>query len=116
MQYTPSHEWLRKIDDDMWMMGITQHAVKELGEVVYIESLPIGSVIEKGQAVIVVESSKAAVDIYAPLNGVIIATNMNIIDINNAPEQTGWILQIRGMLDQDLLSKAAYEGLLHELS
>lgn len=79
-QYTTSHEWVKKDTDGTFSIGITDHAQTTLGDIVFIELPEVGKQVTAGQAVAVVESVKAASDIYAPINGTIVAVNEALID------------------------------------
>ncbi len=94
MRFAESHEWI----DSKGRVGISNHAQKELGEVVYIELPKVGQKVNAGQEVCVLESTKAASDVYAPVSGTIIAVNEAIkqdpSQINQGAESTGWLFQI----------------------
>lgn len=98
MKFTESHEWVQ-INGDIATVGISQHAQKELGEVVYAELPRLGSVVKAQDEVAVLESTKAAVDIYSPLSGEIIEINHKLQVtpqiINQASESEGWLYRIR---------------------
>lgn len=98
MQYTPSHEWI-VCQKDIGTIGITLYAQKELGEVVYIELPSVGKKIQKGEEIAVLESTKAAADIYSPVSGEIIEINQSLMDdcdkINRSPEKDGWLCKVR---------------------
>ena len=89
--YTSDHEWLA-IEDTVATLGITDHAQDALGEIVFVESPDIGAACIKGEAIAVVESVKAASDIYAPTNGEVIEVNTLLDD---SPETEGWFIKIR---------------------
>jgi len=95
--YTESHEWLQ-IKGTVGTVGITDYAQNELGEIVYIELPKVGDKVMAGQEVCVLESTKAAADVYAPISGKIVAVNdrlkANPSDINKTAETTGWFFQI----------------------
>ncbi|MBI5273731.1 MAG: glycine cleavage system protein GcvH [Chlamydiales bacterium] len=97
MKYTDSHEWI-KIANNEGTVGITHFARKELGQIVYIELPKVGQRVESKEEVAVLESTKAAADIYSPVAGTIIAVNLalkeNIQLINQDPENQGWIYKI----------------------
>lgn len=97
MKFTDSHEWIRVIGN-RGIVGISKHAQKELGEVVYIELPKLGKVIKAKDEVAVIESTKAASDIYSPVSGTILEVNevlkANPDLINTAPESEGWIFAI----------------------
>jgi len=115
MKFTDSHEWL-KVEQDLGVMGITTHAQKELGEIVSIELPQVGSHVQKGDPICVLESTKAAVDVYAPISGEIIEVNTKLLEsvdlINTSSEKEGWLCKIKVLNHSDLealLSKEAYE-------
>ena len=95
MKYTESHEWVNS-DKDSAKIGITDHAQEELGEIVYVELPEVGTEIKSGEEVAVLESTKAAADVYSPVSGKIIEVNEKLNDnssmINESPEDDGWIL------------------------
>lgn len=121
LRYTNSHEWVRDNGDGTVTVGITDHAQEQLGDLVFVETPEIGNTVEAGDACAVVESVKAASDIYAPLSGEIIETNAALTDepelVNSDAFGEGWIYQIR-MEDEDaltqLLDAEAYEALAAE--
>ena len=98
MQFTPSHEWI-VCQADIGTIGITLYAQKELGEIVYIELPAVGKQIKKGEEMAVLESTKAAADIYSPVTGLIIEINQDLVEdcskINRSPEKEGWICKIQ---------------------
>lgn len=111
LRYAASHEWLRADDDGLHTVGITDHAQAELGDLVYVELPEVGRRVTAGEACAVVESVKAASDIYAPAAGEIVAVNSALADapeaVNQSPYGDGWLLRIRveaeadGLLDAD---------------
>ena len=98
MKYTDSHEWI-KIEGHIGMVGITKYAQKELGEIVHIELPKIDSSVEAGDVIVVLESTKAAADIYSPVSGKILAVNQRLKEdlslINRYPEGEGWLFKIK---------------------
>ncbi len=98
MYFTDSHEWI-KVDEDIGTVGITVHGKRELGDIVYLEFPPQGKRIKIGEEVVVLESTKAAADLYAPVTGEIILVNTALHDsldfLNNDPEMAGWLFKIR---------------------
>jgi len=117
LKYTKSHEWVRIDEDDLITVGITDHAQAALGDMVFIETPEIGAEFEAEEACAVVESVKAASDIYAPVGGEIIETNADLADspelVNDQPYEDGWIFQMR-VSDPDelenLMDADAYEA------
>lgn len=115
LRYTASHEWLRREADGTLSVGITDHAQEQLGDIVFVEAPVAGRKVSAGEAVGVVESVKAASDIYAPIAGEIVAANAAL---SGAPEQVNsdaygaWMFRLKpddaGAFDQ-LLDAGAYE-------
>ena len=120
LQYTGDHEWLRREDDGSVTVGITDHAQQALGDLVYVELPEVDQDVESGGDMAVVESVKAASDVYAPISGTVIAVNETLSDdpevINSDPYGEGWIVRLQPGGDEgDLLSPDAYQSLLDEL-
>jgi glycine cleavage system H protein len=116
--FTSEHEWT-KIKDKEAIIGISDHAQHQLGDVVYIELPEKGTEISKGSAIGVIESVKAVSDIYSPLSGTICEVNKNAIDnpeiVNQDPYGEAWLFKINLSNEEeknDLLDKNAYEELL----
>ena len=115
VKYSKEHEWI-KLDGDIAIIGITQHATEMLGDIVFVELPEIGnSVIKDGNAG-VVESTKAASDIYTPVSGEIIENNQSIVNdpakVNNDPENEAWFfkLKITNKSEMDsLMNKEEYQ-------
>jgi len=113
LHYTQSHEWIRLNDDGSITIGITEHAQEQLGDLVFVETPEIDQQFSAGDALGVVESVKAASDIYAPMDGRITDTNGELADepelINSDPYQKGWIYsmepddatQLENMMDAE---------------
>ena len=103
--YATSHEWLRR-DGDIAIVGITDHAQHELTDVVYVELPAVGSQVSAGQQICVVESVKAASDIYSPAAGTVEEVNTALSSapelINTAPHGEGWIFKLRLDSNADL--------------
>ena len=119
--YTKEHEWLRRESDGSVTVGITEHAATALGDLVYVELPEVGQDCETGGEMAVVESVKAASDVYAPVSGSIAAINEELADepekINADPYGDGWIVRMDGVdIDEDeLMSPDDYQQLLDEL-
>ena len=98
LQYTKTHEWVRK-DEDYLTVGITDHAQTMLGDLVYVELPEVETHLESGQECAVVESVKAAADIYCPIPGEVIEVNDAVIEnpqlINQDPYGRGWLFRVR---------------------
>jgi glycine cleavage system H protein len=117
--YTKDHEWLRIGEDGLATIGITEHAQTALGDIVFVELPEPGRSLAKGEACAVVESVKAASDIYAPLSGTVAETNPAVVEdpalINKDPESEGWFFKLR-LADPaaigELMDKTAYDALL----
>ena len=105
--FATSHEWLRR-EDNIATVGITDHAQHELTDVVYVELPSIGTTVEAGQQICVVESVKAASDIYSPASGVVEAVNEALSSdpalINTDPHGNGWIFKLKLSDNADLSS------------
>ena len=114
LKFTPDHEWLR-IDGDVAVVGITPHAQEQLGDLVFVELPPSGKSFAKGAPAAVVESVKAASEVYAPVTGQIVETNQSIVDdpslVNSDPLGNGWFFKLkiadRSEIDA-LMDEAAY--------
>lgn len=98
LQYTRSHEWVME-EEDYLTIGITDHAQTMLGDLVYVELPEIESILESGQECAVVESVKAAADIYSPMSCEVIEVNEAVIDnpqlVNEDPYGKGWLIRVR---------------------
>lgn len=121
LRYTDSHEWVRLNEDGDCVVGITDHAQSALGDLVFVELPEPGSPLTVGDACAVVESVKAASDIYAPLTGEVVAVNDQLADspelVNEQPYDDGWLFSIRPDDDaalSELLEPSDYEELLDE--
>jgi glycine cleavage system H protein len=120
--YTKEHEWLRREDDGSVTVGITDHAQAALGDLVYVELPENGAGLDAEGEMAVVESVKAASDVYAPLAGTVVGVNETLADdpekINADPYGDGWIVRIQPTDDADeseLMSPDDYQTLLDEL-
>jgi glycine cleavage system H protein len=106
LRYAASHEWAKLEDDGTVTVGITDHAQDQLGDVVYVEVPEIGVVLSAGDEAGVVESVKAASDIYAPVSGEVIAVNAVLEDapetINEDPYNGGWFFKLKIADESDL--------------
>lgn len=120
--YTESHEWIRKESEDVFTIGITDHAQEQLGDLVFVELPKINTHVDSGDEVGVVESVKTAVDVYSPLTGKIVEVNEEALQsepalINRDPYGDGWLyrIKIEDELELDnLLSANEYEAKIRE--
>ena len=115
LRYCETHEWARLDADGVVAVGISDHAQRELGDVVFIETPAVGARLETAAAAGSIESVKAASEIYAPLAGEVVAVNEALVDnpglINESPYEDGWIYKLRpddAEALQNLLDAAAY--------
>jgi len=121
LKYVKSHEWIKKQADGTVIVGITDHAQNALGDLVFIELPAVGRKVAKGEACAVVESVKAASDVYAPIAGEIIEGNPKLADkpeiLNQDPYGEGWMWKMKptsvGDIDK-LLDAAGYQKVLDE--
>jgi len=111
VKYSEEHEWIR-VEGDTGTIGITQYAQEQLGDVVFVEVPAAGRKVAKGEAIAVVESVKAASDIYAPVSGEVVESNAALADtpgdVNADPMGKGWFFKIK------LSNKADLDGLMDE--
>ena len=121
LKFLKSHEWARVEDDGKVTIGISEHAQESLGDLVYVDLPEVGDTVEAGGTVAVVESVKAASDIYSPVSGTIVAVNEDLSDkpetINEDPYREGWIFVVQADdLDpvNEMLDPDAYAALIEE--
>ena len=121
VKYTKDHEWVR-IEGDTVVVGITDYAQSQLGDVVYIELPEIGRRVQKGKEAAVVESVKAASEVFAPLSGEVVAVNSELSGepgrINSDPMGAGWFMKLRvanAKEMDDLMEERAYNGFIEGL-
>jgi glycine cleavage system H protein len=121
LRYLSSHEWARLEDDGTVTIGITDHAQEALGDVVYVETPDVESEVLAGQEAGVVESVKAASDIFSPVSGVVIAVNEELEEtpetVNSSPYDDGWFFKVRPSEISELentLDEEAYKALIEE--
>lgn len=114
LRYTKSHEWVRVESDGTMTIGITDHAQAELGDLVFVEVPDVDRELKVGDACAVVESVKAASDVYAPVSGKVVAVNEKLADapetLNDDPYGEGWLFRLEGDTAQaeQLLDADAY--------
>ena len=99
LKYTESHEWIADNKDGTVTIGITAVATEQLGDLVYVELPQPGTRVEKGSTIAVVESTKAASDVYAPLSGEVVEANDELADtpqkVNESPYEGGWLFKLK---------------------
>lgn len=123
LKYTKSHEWVRQTKDGTLEVGITDHAQSALGDLVFVEVPDVGRALTAGEACAVVESVKAASDVYSPLAGKVVANNAALASkpelLNEDPYGAGWLFRLEANASANLtslMSPGAYETFLAEES
>ncbi|WP_017666278.1 glycine cleavage system protein GcvH [Porphyrobacter sp. AAP82] len=119
--YTDEHEWI-DVEDDVATVGITEYAQGQLGDIVFVELPEVGAMIEQGKDAAVVESVKAASDVYAPITGEVTETNAALEEdpslVNSSPEDAGWFFRMTiaapAELDK-LMDEDAYKAFVEDL-
>ena len=119
--YTDEHEWI-DVEDDVATVGITEYAQSQLGDIVFVELPEVGAMIEQGKDAAVVESVKAASDVYAPITGEVTETNAALEEdpalVNSSPEDAGWFFKMTieapAELDK-LMDEDAYTAFVEDL-
>ena len=121
LKYANSHEWARVESDGTVIVGITNHAQDALGDIVFIELPESGADVEAGAEIAVVESVKAASDIYSPVSGEIIEVNSALEDepelVNGSPYEDGWLFSVKVSSSEDfssLLDAEGYQALVED--
>lgn len=119
MKFTEDHEWLRAEGDDTIVVGITEHAAKELGDIVFVELPETDAMVAHGDEVVVIESVKAASDILAPVSGEIVEVNSKLVEspglVNEDPMGAAWFFKIKvddiSVLD-DFMDEDEYQEMI----
>ncbi len=118
MKYTEEHEWLR-VEGELVVVGITEHASEQLGDVVFVELPDTGTTVSKDDEIVVIESVKAASDILAPLDGEIVEVNEALADnpglVSEDPQGDAWFFKIKAedvSLMDDYMDEAAYKDFI----
>jgi len=122
IRFTKQHEWAR-MENGIAVCGITDYAQKALGDIVYVELPPAGKKVKSGEEAAVVESAKAASEVYAPIDGEVTAVNDNLSStpgtVNSDAENNGWFFKLKpadpAQIDQ-LMDEAVYKEYLKELT
>ncbi len=122
LKYTKSHEWVEDLEDGTVRIGISDHAQELLGDMVFVELPEVGAAVSAGEECAVVESVKAASDVYSPVTGEVVAVNEDLVDspdlVNHHPYADGWIMQVRlteegeleELMDADAYTEATTEA------
>ena len=120
-RYTRDHEWIR-LEGDTALVGISDHAQEQLGDIVFVELPAVGKKLDKGAEAAVVESVKAASEVYAPVAGEVVAINDALADdpgvVNQSPEGTGWFVKLKVADRADLnslMDSSAYKTFLETI-
>jgi glycine cleavage system H protein len=112
LQYSRTHEWVR-VDGGLALVGITDYAQEQLGEVVYVELPEVGRSVDAGEEIGTLESVKAVSEVVSPVAGEVIAVNEQLTSepnlVNEDPYGDGWLVKISGSADEELLDAAAYQ-------
>jgi glycine cleavage system H protein len=116
LQYTKDHEWAR-IQGDVATIGVTDHAQRELGDIVFVELPKVGQAIKSGDSFGTIEAVKTVAELYAPVTGVVTEVNAALSQdagvINQDPYEKGWIIKVKvGEAPTDLLDAAGYQALI----
>jgi glycine cleavage system H protein len=121
MRFTKDHEWV-ELNGDVATVGITAYAAEQLGDVVFVEVPDVGKTVKAGDGFAVVESVKAASDVYAPISGEVVEANTGLSDepetVNATPEAGGWFAKLKVANPAEveaLMDRAAYEAYLATL-
>lgn len=122
LKFTSDHEWIL-VENDSAVVGITQYAQEKLGDLVFVQLPKPGTVLQAGGAAAVVESVKAASDVYAPINGEVTEVNQQVVDdptlVNSDPAGKGWLFKLR-IADpsqlEALMDEPAYRALIADAS
>jgi len=121
MRFTKDHEWVEEAGD-VATIGVTAYAAEQLGDVVFVELPEVGKTVRAGDPLAVVESVKAASDVYAPVSGEVVAVNAGLPDapetVNAAPEKDGWFVKLKLAVPTELdglMDRRGYEQFLSTL-
>lgn len=120
MKYSETHEWV-EVEGDTGVVGITHFAQKELGDIVYVELPAVNAQVQQGKEAVVLESTKAAADVYAPVSGTVTAVNSKLSSqpqlVNQSPEKEGWLFKVKLSESKDLdrlMDEAVYEKMVSQ--
>ncbi len=117
IKYSEEHQWIKQCDNGIWEVGITAYAAEELGELNFVELPKVGDSFTAAQPLCVVESVKAASDVFAPVSGVVAEVNLALERypalLNDSPEESGWICRFKKVDPAELaglMDRQAYEA------
>ena len=120
LKYTNTHEWAKKESNDTITIGVTDHAQHLLGDIVFIELPAIGSTFQAGQEIGVIESVKAASDLYAPLTGEVLEVNQSLVTepalVNEAPYEKGWIIKIKALKPAEWEALMTFDSYMEKIT
>lgn len=118
MKFSETHEWVR-VDGNTAVVGVTNHAQEELGEIVFVECPEVGGTVNAHSAAAVLESTKAAADVYSPVTGTVTEVNAELQDspelVNGSAEEKGWLYKVQLSKPEELealMDKAQYDGFI----
>lgn len=121
LRYTKEHEWARVDDDGSVLVGITEHACEQLGEIVYVELPEVGADVFHGDEFGTVESVKAVSELFAPIDGKVVEINDKLEDepevVNQSPYEDGWLIRVAPSSDDqldDLMDHGEYEAFVED--
>jgi glycine cleavage system H protein len=120
LKYSEDHQWVQ-VEDDMVLIGISDFAQEQLGEIIFLELPEVGDQLQSGKPYGVVESAKTVSDLYAPVSGEVVEINEELPDspenINSSPYEDGWLIKVK-LVDptelEDLLDAASYEEMIED--
>lgn len=118
LKYTSSHEWVEFLEDDKVRIGLSEYAVEELGDLVFIDLPEEDDEVEVGESFADVESVKAVSEVYAPVTGIVTAVNEDLLDqpelVNDSPLEA-WFIEVSEVTDQeDFFTKEEYDDFIRE--
>ncbi|MCT1386282.1 glycine cleavage system protein GcvH [Brachybacterium sp. p3-SID1565] len=116
LRYSKDHEWVRLDEDGLAVVGVTDYAAGQLGDVVYVDLPEVDDEISAGTVMGEIESTKSVSDLYSPIDGSVVEVNQEVVDapelVNSSPFDEGWLIKVRtGDLPEDLLTAEEYAQL-----
>jgi len=123
LRYTKEHEWIKKLENGNFQMGITDYAQSSLGDIVFVDIPAAGTAVKKGSSVGTIESVKAVSDIYSPIDGTVVTKNDSVCDdpakVNSDPYKSAWFIEIKASDNsqwESLMNASEYESHLASVS